>query len=232
MNMPMSNAAPSSSDWTRAALRARFEVSRKVTTRGDNATAARLRSSDDSMLAEQLKVDANLPPVPAAVLVPLVEHGAGFTVLFTQRTADLKAHGGQISFPGGRMEPFDADAFAGALRETAEEIGLAASHIEILGTLDPYLTVTGFVVTPVVGVVTPPFELKPDPTEVADLFEVPLAFFLDPANHQRHSRTLSNGVVSSYYAIPFGDRYIWGATAGMLINLYEVLAAENYAEPK
>ena len=123
------------------------------------------------------------------------------------------------------MEPEDRDAVAGALRETAEEIGLDASHVEILGRLDSYMTVTGYEVTPVVGAVTPPFELKADPKEVADIFEVPLAFFLDPANHQRHSRTINPGVVRAYYAIPYGDRYIWGATAGMLVNLYEVLTS-------
>jgi len=214
------------SAWTRDAVRARLASPRKVVPRGDAATALRLRQAGLATPLDPIDLDANLAPVPAAVLVPLIEHSAGFTVLFTQRTADLKAHGGQISFPGGRIEPTDTDVFAGALRETTEEIGLAGTHVEILGTLDPYVTVTGFEVTPVVGAVTPPFDLKPDPTEVADVFEVPLAFFLDPANHQRHSRTLSNGVVRGYYAIPFGDRYIWGATAGMLINLYEVLTAK------
>ena len=214
------------SAWTRDVLRARLASPRTAVPRGDDATARRLREGGLGTSVDPITPGANLAPIPAAVLVPLIEHSAGFTVLFTQRTADLKAHGGQISFPGGRLEPGDADAYAGALRETAEEIGLAGSHVEILGTLDPYVTVTGFAVTPVVGAVMPPFELKPDPTEVADIFEVPLAFFLDPANHQRHSRTLSNGTVRGYYAMPYGDRYIWGATAGMLLNLYEVLAAK------
>ena len=206
VNTPAPPQMETSSPWTRAALRARLATPRAPTAHGDNATATRLQQSDVPSSLPQFVPDPNVPTVPAAVLVPLVEHSAGFTVLFTQRTADLKAHGGQISFPGGRIEPSDVDAHAGALRETYEEIGLAASHIEILGTLDPYVTVTGFTVTPVVGVVTPPFDLKPDPVEVADIFEVPLAFFLDPANHQRHSRILANGMVRGYYAIPFGDR--------------------------
>ncbi|MSO72862.1 MAG: CoA pyrophosphatase [Rhodospirillaceae bacterium] len=163
------------------------------------------------------------PSIPAAVLIPLIEHGWGFSVLFTQRTADLKTHAGQISFPGGRLESSDTDANAAALRETVEEIGLAASQIEILGQLDPYMTVTGYEITPVVGAVTPPLDLKPDPLEVAEIFEVPLAFLLDPVNHQRHSRVVAEGVRRAYYALPYGDRYIWGATAGMLVNLYEVL---------
>jgi 8-oxo-dGTP pyrophosphatase MutT (NUDIX family) len=163
--------------------------------------------------------------IPAAVLVPLVTRADGFTVILTQRTSDLKAHAGQISFPGGRMEPSDANAESAALREACEEIGLPSSHVEILGRLDPYRTVTGFDVTPVVGAISPPLALKPDPTEVADIFEVPFAFFLDAANHQRHTRTVAGGVTRAYYAMPYGDRYIWGATAGMLLNLYEVLTA-------
>jgi 8-oxo-dGTP pyrophosphatase MutT (NUDIX family) len=110
------------------------------------------------------------------------------------------------------------------LREATEEIGLPGAQVDILGRLDPYLTVSGYEVMPIVGAVTPPLALQRDPTEVADIFEVPLAFFLDPANHQRHTRD-AGGVTRAYYAMPYGDRYIWGATAGMLINLYEVLTA-------
>lgn len=232
----MSSNAILNQNLNRALLRRRLAAPQRVATRGDNATAARLlraggvEAFNPATFSTVVMPGTPLPgrdtpPVPAAVLIPLVERAEGFTVLFTQRTADLKSHGGQISFPGGRMEPTDRDAVAGALRETAEETGLDASHIEILGRLDPYATVTGYDVTPVVGAVTPPFTLKPDPVEVADIFEVPLAFFLDPVNHQRHSRVISEGVVRAYYAIPYGDRYIWGATAGMLINLYEVLTA-------
>jgi 8-oxo-dGTP pyrophosphatase MutT (NUDIX family) len=227
----------------RADLRARLAAPRAPKDRSDEVTTRRLLAAGNLAPFDQEKyptammreaanlaaLQANTPPVPAAVLVPLVERRDGFSVLLTQRTADLKAHAGQISFPGGRLEEHDIDAAAGALRETYEEIGLPARHIEILGMLDAYRTVTGFEVTPVVGAVTPPFDLKPDPMEVADVFEVPLAFLLDPANHQHHSRVVGEAdgraVTRAFYAIPYGDRYIWGATAGMLINLYEVLTA-------
>ncbi|WP_449234736.1 CoA pyrophosphatase [Azospirillum doebereinerae] len=158
----------------------------------------------------------------AAVLVPLVDRPDGPTVIFTQRTATLTAHAGQISFPGGRMEPEDDGPEDTALRETAEEIGLERGRIEIVGRLDTYVTRTGFRVTPVVGVVTPPFILTPDPTEVAEVFEVPLSFILDPANPQRHSREFL-GKPRFFYAFPYPQRYIWGATAGMLVNLRDVL---------
>ena len=159
---------------------------------------------------------------PAAVLVPLIARPKGLTTLFTQRTRHLAHHAGQISFPGGHVAPEDETPEATALRETEEEIGLARRHVEIVGRLSEYVTRTGFRVTPVVGVVAPPFDLAPDPHEVADVFEVPLDFLLDPAHHQRHSREVG-GVVRQFYAMPYRGYYIWGATAGMLINLYEVL---------
>lgn len=158
----------------------------------------------------------------AAVLVPLVDRAEGLTVIFTQRTAHLSAHAGQISFPGGRREPTDAAPEDTALRETEEEIGLPRGRIEILGRLDTYVTRTGFRVTPVVGLVRPPFDLDPDPTEVQEVFEVPLSFILDPANPQRHSREFL-GRERYFYAFPYEHRYIWGATAGMLVNLRDVL---------
>jgi 8-oxo-dGTP pyrophosphatase MutT (NUDIX family) len=161
--------------------------------------------------------------IPAAVLVPLVQRDDGLTVLLTQRTAHLANHGGQISFPGGRIEPTDTDSTAAALRETQEEIGLMPDCIDVLGRLDDYVTGTGFQVVPVVGLIQPPFTLIPDSFEVEDIFEVPLAFILDPANHQRHSRMAPTGETRFFYAIPFGERYIWGATAAMLVNLYEAL---------
>jgi 8-oxo-dGTP pyrophosphatase MutT (NUDIX family) len=164
-------------------------------------------------------------PVPAAVLVPLVDRDEALTILLTRRTAHLANHAGQISFPGGRIEESDADAVAAALRETEEEIGLKRDRIEILGRLDDYLTVTGFEVVPVVGLVRPPFTLSPDRFEVDDVFEMPLAFALDPRNFQRHWREARPGERRYYYAIPFGDRYVWGATAAMLMNLCEVLSA-------
>jgi 8-oxo-dGTP pyrophosphatase MutT (NUDIX family) len=166
---------------------------------------------------------------PAAVLVPLIEHADGTTVLLTLRNADLKKHAGQVAFPGGRMEPDDADAVACALREAQEETGIDPAGVEILGQLSPYLTITGFEVTPVVGAIVPPVALTPDPLEVAAVFEVPLAFFLDPANHHRETREY-NGQTRAYYAMPYGDRYIWGATAGMLLNLYDALVPAQAAE--
>lgn len=159
---------------------------------------------------------------PAAVLVPIVERGDGMTVLLTQRTDHLNAHAGQISFPGGRAEQHDDSLEATALRETEEEVGLKERHIELVGQLDVYVTRTGFEVTPVVGIVTPPFSLKPDSFEVADIFEVPLSFIVDPANHQKESRQ-HKGIARQFYVLPYEDRYIWGATAGMLVNLSEVL---------
>ncbi|HEX7005547.1 MAG TPA: CoA pyrophosphatase [Alphaproteobacteria bacterium] len=161
------------------------------------------------------------PLTPAAVLVPLIDRGA-LTILLTQRTQHLDAHAGQISFPGGRVEPGDPDPVAAALRETEEEVGIPPDLVEVIGRLDDYITGTGFRVVPVVGVVRPPFQIKPDPFEVADVFEVPLDFVLDPANHEQHSRIV-NGIERRYYVLPYEGRYIWGATAGMLINLYEVL---------
>lgn len=158
----------------------------------------------------------------AAVLVGLVERPAGLSVLLTRRTDTLEHHPGQISFPGGHMEPGDADAVSTALRETEEEIGLSASHIDVLGHLDTYITRTGFSISPIIGLVRPPFELSLDPVEVAEAFEVPLAFFLDPANHHRRERDFE-GTKRTFYAMPFEAYYIWGATAGMLINLYQTL---------
>ena len=155
-------------------------------------------------------------PTPAAVLVPLINRPQGLHVLLTQRSAALADHAGQISFPGGRVEPDDASHAAAALREATEEIGLAARRVEILGELATYETVTGYRVAPVVGWIEPPVSLKPDPLEVADIFEVPLAFLLDPANQKRHFRMIGT-LRRDYWAIPYGERYIWGATAAMLM---------------
>lgn len=159
---------------------------------------------------------------PAAVLMPVIERPEGLTVLFTQRTAHLSDHAGQVSFPGGRCEVTDASPVFTALRETEEEIGLDPESIEILGILPEYRTGTGFSVTPVVGLVHPPFELALDSFEVAEVFETPLAFLLDPANHQRHSMEIG-GVLRHYYAMPYEGYFIWGATAGMLVSLQRLL---------
>lgn len=154
---------------------------------------------------------------PAAVLVPIVAHTRP-SLLFTQRTAHLAAHPGQISFPGGKIDETDADAIATAVREAEEEIGLSASHIEPIGFLDAYRTGTGFRITPVVAMVTPGFSLRLNASEVAEAFEVPLAFFLQAQNYRTDTRTIG-GKSRSYYAIPYGERYIWGATAGILNNM-------------
>jgi 8-oxo-dGTP pyrophosphatase MutT (NUDIX family) len=159
---------------------------------------------------------------PAAVLFPIVLRDGGQTVLLTQRTAHLRDHAGQISFPGGRVETEDLSPSHTALRETEEEIGLSRERIEILGFLPEYRTGTGFRVTPVVALIEPPFELHLDPFEVAEAFEVPLAFLLDPANHQRHSMHY-RGALRNYFAMPYGDYFIWGATAGMIRSLSERL---------
>jgi len=161
--------------------------------------------------------------VPAAVLVPIVVHPEGLTVLFTQRTAHLKSHSGQVSFPGGRAEPGDPSPEFTALREAEEEIGLSRARVEVVARLSDYLVRTGFRVTPVVGLLTPPLALVPDSREVAEVFEVPLTFLLDPQNHQRQTREL-RGQTVGFYVMNYGQRTIWGATAGMLVNLYRQLA--------
>ena len=186
-------------------------------------TRLRQRFSESSPPSETLYGDQGTRPGAenlhaASVLVPIIAREREPTVLFTQRTAHLKNHSGQISFPGGRAEQSDESPEHTALRETWEEIGLAAERIELLGRLSDYHTRTGYRVTPVVGIVLPPFELRPDDNEVADVFEVPLAFLLDERNLQRHSREFE-GQQRQFFAIPYEDRYIWGATAGMLVNL-------------
>lgn len=189
------------------------------------------RASDPSTIAamrgDHSLVPGGAPPAtaltPAAVLVPLVMRPRELTVLLTQRTAHLAAHGGQISFPGGRVEPHDADSIDAALREAEEEVGLPRDHVEVIGRLDTYITSTGFEVAPVVGLVRAPYPVRPDSFEVAEVFEVPLSFIVDPANHQRHSREI-RGRMRTFFVLPYENRYIWGATAGMLVNLAEVLA--------
>ena len=158
----------------------------------------------------------------AAVLVPLVNRPGRLQVLFTQRTPHLDDHASQISFPGGRVEPGDADRKETALRETEEEIGLGRATVMLLGRLPDYEIPSGFRITPVVGWVEPPFTLKPDPFEVAEVFEAPLEYFLDSANYQRREFYF-RGRHRHYMAIPYEGRYIWGATAGMLYCLCRML---------
>src|SRR5215469_5558700 len=160
---------------------------------------------------------------PAAVLVPLIDRAEGMSVLLTLRTAHLSAHAGQIAFPGGRIEAGDRDATEAALRETEEEVGLTRDHVTVIGRLDTYVTGTGFEITPMVGIVSVPFSLDPDPFEVSEVFEVPLSFVLDPTNHRRMTRVFDQRT-RIFFVLPYENRYIWGATAGMLVNLAEVLA--------
>lgn len=163
---------------------------------------------------------------PAAVLVPVMDRPDGLTILFTRRTEFLKNHAGQISFPGGRAEASDRFPSGTALREAEEEIGLRSQWVEILGSLPDYATISGYRVTPVVGLVQASADLHPDSSEVAEMFEVPLEYLLDPINHQRNTM-IHGGSERHYYAFPFGRHYIWGATAGMLMNLYQQLAGES-----
>jgi 8-oxo-dGTP pyrophosphatase MutT (NUDIX family) len=160
---------------------------------------------------------------PAAVLVPIIDRSEP-TVLFTVRTQDLASHAGQVSFPGGKIDPDDESPVAAALREAKEEIGLAPSLIEPLGYLDLYLTFSGFRILPTVARVQRDFLLTLNPSEVTEIFEVPLRFLMTPANLQRRSREWK-GISREYYAIPFGDRYIWGITAGIVRNLYDRICA-------
>ncbi|HXS41260.1 MAG TPA: CoA pyrophosphatase [Stellaceae bacterium] len=186
---------------SRAAIRAHF-LAPAIGTRGNGT-----READN---------------IRAAVLVPLIERPHGWYVLLTLRSADLSDHAGQISFPGGRIEPEDPDAVHAALREAEEEVGLPTNHVEVVGRLDTWLTGTGFEITPVVGLVRPPESFAPQPGEVAEVFEVPLDFVLDPGNHLRRSREL-RGELRSFFVLPYQHRNIWGATAGMLVNLAEAL---------
>ena len=167
---------------------------------------------------------ATVRRTPAAVLVPLVERELGWTVLLTQRAATLKDHAGQVSFPGGRIDPQDADAWRAALREANEEIGLSESFVELAGYLPDHWVVTGFRVTPAVGFVNPAFELRIATAEVHDVFEVPLEFILDAANHKPREYKMG-GLTAEVFDIPYGERNIWGATAGMLLTLRRMLHA-------
>ena len=158
-------------------------------------------------------------PKPAAVLVPVVMHADEPTVLLTERASSLRDHSGQIAFPGGKVDADDPSPLDTALREAEEEIGLDRRHVRHLGYLDSYLSSSGYIVFPAVALVAPPFDLTLNTHEVADAFEVPLAFLMDERNHEIHAREWK-GRIRQYYAIPFRERYIWGVTAGILRNLY------------
>jgi 8-oxo-dGTP pyrophosphatase MutT (NUDIX family) len=176
--------------------------------------------SGDSGTDRMLEIIAREVPIrPAGVLIPVVNHPEP-TVLLTLRSPDLPDHAGQISFPGGKIDPADATPRDTALREACEEVGLARSFVDPIGYLGLYGTGFGYRIVPTVARVTPGFKLTINPSEVVDAFEVPLAFLMNPANHQIHQKEF-RGIMRSYYAMPFGDRYIWGATAGMLRMLYE-----------
>lgn len=172
--------------------------------------------------------EAGLPApgkrTPAAVLVAMAERPEGLAILLTLRTAHLTDHAGQIALPGGRIDPSDPDPVFAALREAEEEVGLPPGNVEVIGRLDTYITGTGFEITPVVGLVRAPFTPLLDEFEVAEIFDVPLAFVIDPANHTLQSREL-RGRMRSFFVLSYNDRYIWGATAAILVNLAEVLGA-------
>lgn len=158
----------------------------------------------------------------AAVLIPVVDHGAVASVILTQRTANLRNHAGQIAFPGGRIDAGDPSPEFAALRETEEEIGLAPDEIEVVGRMPDYVSGSGYRIAPVLGIVRPGFELAINPHEVEEAFQVPLSFLMDPANHVRDSRVW-NERERHFYAMPFEERHIWGVTAGIIRTMYERL---------
>ena len=176
--------------------------------------------SDDDLNPDMRVIDPIVTPKQAAVLIPLVRHEPELSVLMTQRTDRLARHAGQVAFPGGKIDDTDRDAVAAALREAHEETGLDERFIEPIGFLDGYLTRTAFQIVPVVAIVSPGFTLTPQDEEVAAIFEVPLRFLMSPENHARHSLNWK-GHERFFHAMPWQDRYIWGATAGMIMNLYD-----------
>ena len=201
------------------------ELRRRINERvsfGGKVSALPLRGDHDLNPRSRGELEPSRQLRPAAVLIPIVERGEGLRVLFTRRADHLARHAGQVSFPGGRIGEEDDDAIAAALRETEEEVGLHRSFVEVRGELDRYETGTGFAIQPFVGLVREGFELKLDAAEVAEAFEVPLWFLMDPANLKQQTATWQ-GRERRYYAMTYDGHYIWGATAGILVNLYERL---------
>jgi 8-oxo-dGTP pyrophosphatase MutT (NUDIX family) len=214
MQEALASSLPAAEFFARVRQRLTLEVPPGLT--DPSVTPARGDHDADPVMRKIAEVR---PIRPAAVLVPVVDHPEP-TVLLTQRAQHLPDHAGQISFPGGKIEQSDSDPCASALRETKEEIGLDRANIEPLGYLDLYMTTLGYRIVPVIARVKPGFTLKPNTSEVDNAFEVPLAFLMDQANVQRHSRDWQ-GMTRHYYAITFGEHYIWGVTAGILRNLYD-----------
>ncbi|HWA62804.1 MAG TPA: CoA pyrophosphatase [Caulobacteraceae bacterium] len=192
----------------------------------DADDVSRPMRSDFDLNPTHLAPDEELKP--AAVLVPLVERAEGLTVLLTRRADTLRKHTGQVAFPGGRCDPGEM-VWQTALREAEEEIGLDPGLVSLAGLSTPYRTGTGYHVTPVVGFVAPTFDLKPNPDEVADIFETPFGFLMDPANHEQHDRETPAGDRRRFYAMTWGEQFIWGATAGMLRALYDRLYGASVA---
>jgi 8-oxo-dGTP pyrophosphatase MutT (NUDIX family) len=206
------------------------DIRRRLETRLSTEPVRRLRPAfGDHDLNPDWQLDAKRQETAklrdAAVLVPLIDRDDGFHLLLTRRSADLPSHAGQVSFPGGRVQEGDASIADTALRETEEEVGLSRSFIDVMGYMEPYETGTGFAIQPVVAIVRPGFVLRADPREVAEIFDVPFNFVMDPANHQRH-HAVWQGRERAYYAMPYGRHYIWGATAGMLVALHRRLFSE------
>lgn len=217
MNLiPISSEAHSFTPFSIEDLRARATARLSLAVPHNRAAGRGNKSAEDTHHAGTAVVR------PAAVLIPLVARREGATILLTQRARELSHHAGQIAFPGGRIDPADASPLAAALRETEEEVGLSREAVTPIGYLDPYFTGSGYRILPAVAIVTPPFALVLNPAEVEEAFEVPAQFLMDPRNHEWQVRERDGGRVGTY-VMPFGERNIWGATAGILRNLYETL---------